>query len=93
MLKFEASRDERLAIQEIFARAAKSRLVRAGDQLDFLMDVEAVHSNGCPLDFKALLEFPEEDFAHDINGIQENIDRSTGALGNFFLPRCARSGQ
>lgn len=55
-----------------------------------LMDLSACHANGCPLDFKRLLAFPDFDFAHDIFGINQRIDRETGQLRNCFVPRCAK---
>jgi hypothetical protein len=54
------------------------------------MDLEAVNSNGCPLDFQSLLDFPNFDFGHDIYGIGKHIDRTTGKLQDCFLPRCAK---
>ena len=63
---------------------------RANGALDMRMDLEAVHSNGCPLDFAKLLEFPEFDFQHDVSGIHMHIDRKTGKLVNHFCPRCSK---
>lgn len=61
------------------------------DGLDLRMDLEATHSNGCPLDFQKLLDAPEFDFVHDIGGIKRHLDRKTGALRDCFVPRCALS--
>jgi hypothetical protein len=54
-----------------------------------LMDLNACHSNGCPLDFQRLLEASDFDFLHDMIGIQDHINRETGKLENCFVPRLA----
>ena len=51
-------------------------------------DLQATHSNDMKLDFESLLEFPDFDFKHDIAGIYNNLNRDTGKLKNFFVPRC-----
>lgn len=62
----------------------------ANVKMDLAMVIAACHLNGCPLDLKKLLTFEDADFFHDINGISEHINRNTGKLENFFLPRCAK---
>ena len=54
------------------------------------MDVTAAHANGCPLDLERLLAADDLDFAHDVWGIVDHIDRETGALKGGFHPRFAR---
>ena len=54
--------------------------------LSVMMDIEACH-NGNPLMLAELLNADVWDFAHDVFGIQENIDRTTGKLMNCFVPR------
>jgi len=54
-----------------------------------LMDIEACHCNGCPLDLQKLLDAPDSDFGHDVFGIRRFLDRRTGKLGSCFLPRTA----
>lgn len=54
------------------------------------MDLAATHANGCPMDFAKLADTDNFTFAHDIVGIDRHIDRATGKLTNFFLPRCAK---
>lgn len=63
---------------------------RHWDILSLEMDITAVHLNGCPLRLGALLTAPDADFAHDVVGISEHIDRSTGKLEHHFQPRYAR---
>lgn len=57
--------------------------------MDASMDIDACHSNGCPLDLRALLAANDGNFGHDVFGIKENIDRKTGQLQNCFWPRYA----
>ena len=58
-------------------------------KIDMVMDLDACHNNGCPLDLDALLAAPEFDFIHDTMGIREHINRETGKLEHCFLPRYA----
>lgn len=58
-------------------------------KLHLLMDLTAVHANGCPLRLGALLEAHPFDFAHDIGGIRRHLNRETGQLEDHFLPRYA----
>ena len=52
-----------------------------------MMDLAATNANGCPMDFDRLLMVESFTFVHDITGIARHLDRSTGELGDFFLPR------
>ncbi len=76
---------------QIMRRAAKmvERLGTHYPNMDIIMDVDACHSNGCPLQLQALLDAEDHDFAHDIFGIRQHINRRTGQLMNCFLPRYA----
>jgi len=57
--------------------------------LDVVMDVQATHANGNPLDLARLLnDFRPFDFSHDIVGILTHLDRKTGKLTGCFSPRC-----
>lgn len=60
------------------------------ERINLDMDLTACHANGCPLDFEKLLLFPDFDFFHDLHGISRHIDRTTGELKDFFLPRCSK---
>lgn len=61
---------------------SESQLYNIKDSLIFC------HSNGCRLDFKKLLSFPQRDFLHDVFGIDGNISHNNGKLQNCFLPKC-----
>ncbi len=55
------------------------------------MDLGAAHSNGCRLDFSALVAMDLTPFVEDCIGIGKNIDRTTGKLLHGYRPRCAKS--
>lgn len=57
------------------------------DVLSLTMDITACHCNGCPLDLTRFLAADDFNFAHDFAGIHRHIDRTTGKLGDCFLPR------
>lgn len=83
-VNFDCSHEECMLLDEITDRALGNIKLKMG------MDIIACHANGCQLDLKKLLTFEDADFFHDINGISEHINRNTGKLENFFLPRCAK---
>jgi len=58
--------------------------------LDASMDITACHANGCSLDLAGLLRARDPDFAHDVFGIRRHIDRKSGKLGGYFVPRYAK---
>ena len=94
MIQWNATKDEFLLINKIADRAVKmaEEVGRNYPKADALMDIEACHSNGCPLKLAELADAPDFDFAHDVFGIYRHIDRRTGKLGNCFLPRFADGG-
>lgn len=57
--------------------------------LDANMDVTACHANGCPLRLGALLQADNFNFAHDVFGIRQHLNRTTGQIEDCFLPRYA----
>jgi hypothetical protein len=91
MIKFQASLFEMAIIEKIANRAIEMAHKQGADydKLTALMDIEAAHCNGCPLDLNKLLEAPDADFSHDVFGIRRHIDRETGQIGGCFLPRTA----
>ena len=62
-------------------------------EASFRMDLAAADGvNGNPpIDWQALMSFPDTSFVHDINGIHRHMDRSTGKLLNFFRLRSAKN--
>jgi len=90
MVIFNADKKDTILIGKIIDRVFKKYTTGGCDRLSFIMDLEAIHCNGNPLDLEKLLKSPGLDLAHDIFGIRKNINRSTGKLENFFLPRCSK---
>ncbi len=89
-IKWDSDEFEMELIKLIAARFAK---LNEDGKIEYgyrtlLMDLDACNSNGTPMDFEKLLAAPEFDFMHDILGIRRHMDRETGKLKDFFLPRC-----
>jgi hypothetical protein len=51
------------------------------------LDLTACHCNGTPLNLERLLNADSFNFVHDVVGINRHLDRDTGKLTGFFLPR------
>jgi hypothetical protein len=60
----------------------QSRIGRKFKRITLAMDLDF-----SKVDLEALLESDDMTFMHDVTGIQQNMDRSTGQLGNCFVPR------
>jgi hypothetical protein len=91
-VSFTVTRDEANLIALIAERADRELFTpHHVDQTvaDTIMDLKATIAQGCPLKLKELLIADLIDFAHDVGGIRRHIDRNTGLLGDFFLPRYA----
>lgn len=91
MINWKCSKADMELIAKIASRAvavAKEHGVDY-DQMTAVMDINACHSNGCPLDLVGLAEAEPFDFTHDVFGIRRHINRDTGKLENCFLPRYA----
>lgn len=94
-IKFDATATELDLMTSIAYRADREIFRPLGIEQSLrvtTMDLDACHSNGCPLDLEGLLHAPASDFGHDIAGIRRHIDRTTGKLQDCFLPRCAKGG-
>lgn len=92
MIQFGVIPSDSLLILQIVKRAnAISARSNREPIKDLVMDITACHANGTPLELQKLLDAPEFDFVHDVWGIHRHIDRTTGELGDCFLPRCARA--
>lgn len=75
-------------IFKIVVRAQKMRIA-IGDHITQMMDVDHAHKQ-FNLRLEDWLKADDFNFAHDFCGIQRHIDRTTGVVGDFFLPRFAR---
>ena len=87
---FEVTKQDAAIIHKIAVRAnnvAKDIGFKYPVQ-DAAMDITAVHANGNPLRLQRLLDADKFNFAHDIAGIRNCLDRDTGKLNNCFEPRC-----
>jgi len=81
-------------ITEIAQRAVK-QYGEHGVELDMQsteMDVAAVHINCGGLRLLELLSADDFNFAHDITGIANHLDREKGVLTGCFLPRFSAKG-
>ena len=91
MVKFDISKEDARIVAKIIDRADRLGLIRPSDDtLSINMDLVATHANGCPMDFARMLEADDFNFTHDYCGISRHIDRETGELTGFFLPRFAK---
>jgi hypothetical protein len=87
MVSFNVSKKDHQTIMLIAERVRDAGIVYEWREL--IMDLSAVHANGCPMDFPGLLSADRFDFAHDITGIAKHIDRRTGRLMDCFCQRYA----
>lgn len=83
ILNWKVSAEDHRLIEEIAKRGAALG-IKGGP---LIMDLTAVHANGNPLRLLDLLRADDFNFAHDVEGIAFHIDRKTGELKNFFVPR------
>lgn len=91
-IDFGLTDEERGFVADIVDRAEELELLPPEARVDRMMDIAAVHKNGCPLDLESFLHHATDfSFKHDFLGIVENIDRSTGKLQNHFLPKYAQA--
>jgi len=88
MLKFDSTEEDHEKATKALYKAVEVGFPKSL-VLECRMDLDAVHSNGCPLDFDKLAGFDEVSLLHDLHGIRANLNRTTGVLENFFCPRCA----
>lgn len=95
-ISFQVTKAEAQQIDAIVARYGALRVEQqlpplTDDQiLEHQMDLTACHANGCPLDLERMLAARPFDLAHDVTGIANHLDRTTGQLTGHFLPRFAR---
>jgi len=88
-ISFEVTDLEAALVNDILDRL-EAESTNSFDRESLGMDLTACHANGNPMDFDGLLHASGFDFLHDVWGIQRHMDRSTGKLLNFFLPRYSR---
>lgn len=88
-VSFRVSNSDADIISQITDRAWSIDWLRASytDKMAMAMDVTAVHANGNRLRLADLLAADDFNFAHDMSGICNCLDRSTGQLTRHFRPR------
>lgn len=92
MLEFPVmNAKEMLLIDKITERALKAFKTIGIERERMQVEMDIVFTYGlCCLRLKDLSEASRADFAHDILGIDKNLNRETGKMDNFFLPRFSR---
>ncbi len=92
MIVWKCTDKEMDVITKIADRASKmvAKTGRLYKTIGAVMDIAATHLNGCPLNLEGLLVADDFNFAHDVLGIREHLDRRTGKLKDCFVPRYAR---
>jgi hypothetical protein len=90
MVNFKVSQEDYLLIDKIVDKAINKFSKGLFKRLELEMDLTACHSNGNPLRLQDLLDSDDYNFTHDIFGITDNINRKTGELENFFVPRFSK---
>ena len=84
MINWNVTKEENDVIHKIAIRAKVMIM-----ENDIERDITATHLNGCPLKLDDLLAADASDFCHDVFGIARFLDRETGKLGSYFVPRFA----
>lgn len=91
-VSFDCPEAERKTIRAIARRARDLYLEHEVDRsaLDIDMDLTATHCNGNPLRLDDLLKADAFNLLHDVSGISHHLNRDTGKLEGFFVPRFTR---
>jgi hypothetical protein len=87
MINYDTTQEETQTIEAIARRFIKLHPV---DQITVEMCLMATHMNGCPLRLDHLLAARDFDFLHDLYGIHRHLNRETGKLDSFFIPKFAK---
>lgn len=93
MISFTTTKEESKTIQAIADRASAMALQHKRfeyPRMEAEMDITATHANGCKLRLNELLAADPLDFAHDVFGIRQHLNRETGKLEDHFAPRYSR---
>lgn len=84
---FTASEEDKELLHKITTRYREH--FPKEDWVQVELDFTACHLNGCPLDLAALFATDDFNFLHDVCGIRDNLDRTTGRFTTHFWPRFA----
>lgn len=88
MIIWNISKADLSIVEKIVNRAIHEHLINIDEWEALTMAITAVHLNDFTLDLNKLLNAEIPLFLHDIVGIKKFINRETGTLNNFFVPRC-----
>lgn len=81
---------ERFMMYVKIAQRAEGMDLYKGERISFLMDMENA-DKVFDLRLEELLNADDLNFAHDVVGIVNNIDRKNPTDFNFFIPRFAKN--
>jgi len=81
--------DQMAIIAKIAARAVEMANQNKYTRMTAIMDISTCNSS-CPLRLDDLLAADDFNFAHDVFGINQHLNRETGELNDCFLPRFAK---
>jgi hypothetical protein len=89
-INWDITREDMDLLVQVAKRVERDLNLYPDDRRTLVMDLNACHANGFPLDFSGLLAASLTEFSHDIYGIRNAIDRDTGVLDkDIFTPRYA----
>lgn len=80
---------ERITNRAMAIYAAMGVAGKMNNRINIKMDITACHASGTPLRLEALADADNFNFAHDVFGIRDHLDRDTGELTDCFCPRYA----
>lgn len=80
------SNKDKYELMAKIAKRADEKGLLFFDRISLIMDLEHA-DNEFNLRLNDLLSADVFNFAHDVIGIQRNIDRVTGEMNNHFVPR------
>jgi hypothetical protein len=86
-INWKATPKDKALIEQILDRAIEQGFLRPKNRNNTRMDLTACHLNGSPLRLADLLATDDFNFLHDLRGIDRHMNRETGQLGGYFVPR------
>lgn len=87
LFESKLSRNDHEFLNKIAERAIAQGINRP--KMYLLMDLTAA-CRACPLRLEELLQADNANFFHDVLGIIQHLNRTTGELTDCFVPRYAR---
>jgi len=87
-MDYKLNKEQYYSLKKITKRANDMK-IKIGNDFTLEMDI-TLAVQYFNLDLEKLLEANTFNFAHDIIGIQNNIDREKKEFNNYFVPRFSR---